>query len=128
MEGFEEKDGMVWYGRAGPVASDCHGGSMGRVGQRLLLRVVSLAPNQIIVRINLGPTMQGKKIEKKTAEFQPAWYGMVWYVICYLYVLTFHRISETHTRSELALIICVNRDLVLRFLRCYEVLDFLVLG
>ena len=35
-------------------------------------------------------------------------------VICYLYVLTFHRISEIHTRSELVLIICVNRDLVLR--------------
>lgn len=48
-------------------------------------------------------------------------------VICYLYVLTFHRISEIHTRSELVLIICVNRDLVLRFLCCYEVLDFLVL-
>ena len=49
-------------------------------------------------------------------------------VICYLYVLTFHCISEIHTRSELVLIICVsNRDLVIRFLCCYEVLDFLVL-
>ena len=28
-------------------------------------------------------------------------------VICYLYVRTFHRISEIHTRSELVLIICV---------------------
>ncbi len=28
---------------------------LGRVGQRLLLRVVLLAPNQIIVRLNLGP-------------------------------------------------------------------------
>ena len=48
--------------------------------------------------------------------------------VCYLYVLTFHRISEIHTRSELVLIICVsNRDFVIRFLCCYEVLDFLVL-
>ena len=46
---------MVWYGRAGSVASDYHGGSLGRVGQRLLLRVVLLAPNQLIVRLNLGP-------------------------------------------------------------------------
>ena len=33
-------------------------GPLGRVGQRLLLRVVLLAPNQIIVRLttgNLGP-------------------------------------------------------------------------
>ena len=41
-------------------------------------------------------------------------------VICYLYVLTFHRISEIHTRSELVLIICVNRDLVL-LIRCLAV-------
>ena len=30
-------------------------GPLGRVGQRLLLRVVLLAPSQIIVRLNLGP-------------------------------------------------------------------------
>ena len=42
-------------------------------------------------------------------------------------MLTFLRISEIHTRSELVLIICVSRDLVLRFLCCYEVLEFLVL-
>ena len=31
------------------------GRPLGRVGQRLLLRVVLLAPNQVIVRLNLGP-------------------------------------------------------------------------
>ena len=48
--------GMVWYGMVWyVVASDYLVGPLGRVGQRLLLRGVLLAPNQIIVRINLGP-------------------------------------------------------------------------
>ena len=49
--------GMVWYGMVGPDQSLAiiMVGPLGRVGQRLLLRVVLLAPNQIIVRLNLGP-------------------------------------------------------------------------
>ena len=48
---------MVWYGMVGPDQSLAiiMVGPLGRVGQRLLLRVVLLAPNQIIVRLNLGP-------------------------------------------------------------------------
>ena len=48
---------MVWsgYGKAGSVASDYHDGSPGASWTALLLRVVLLAPNQIIVRLNLGP-------------------------------------------------------------------------
>ena len=47
----------VWYGMVGPDQSLAiiMVGPLGRVGQRLLLRVVLLAPNQIIVRLNLGP-------------------------------------------------------------------------
>ena len=49
--------GMVWYGMVWPDQSLAiiMVGPLGRVGQRLLLRVVLLAPNQIIVRLNLGP-------------------------------------------------------------------------
>ena len=48
---------MVWYGMVGPDQSLAiiMVDPLGRVGQRLLLRVVLLAPNQIIVRLNLGP-------------------------------------------------------------------------
>ena len=38
-------------------------GPLGRVGQRLLLRVVLLAPNQIIVRLNLGPRIALGEVE-----------------------------------------------------------------
>ena len=43
--------GMVWYGMVGPDQSLAiiMVGPLGRVGQRLLLRVVLLAPSQIIV-------------------------------------------------------------------------------
>ena len=46
---------MVWYGMVGPDQSLAiiMVGPLGRVGQRLLLRVVLLAPNQI--RLILGP-------------------------------------------------------------------------
>ena len=41
---------ILWYGifRAGSVAIIIIVGPLGRVGQRLLLRVVSLAPSQIL--------------------------------------------------------------------------------
>ena len=40
-------------------------GPLGRVGQRLLLRVVLLAPNQIIVRLNLGPRISLGEVKQK---------------------------------------------------------------
>ena len=49
---------MVWYGMVGPDQSLATQG-----GQRLLLRVILLAPNQIIVRLNLGPRIALGEVE-----------------------------------------------------------------
>ena len=56
---------VVWYGMVGPDQSLAiiMVGPLGRVGQRLLLRVVLLAPNQIIVRLNLGPRIALGEVE-----------------------------------------------------------------
>ena len=56
---------MVWYGMVGPdqFLAIIMVGPLGRVGQRLLLRVVLLAPNQIIVRLNLGPRIALGEVE-----------------------------------------------------------------
>ena len=55
---------MVWYGMVGPDQSLAiiMVGPLGRVGQRLLLRVVLLAPNQIIVRLRRDDGGKGNTV------------------------------------------------------------------
>ena len=52
-------------------------GPLGRVGQRLLLRGVLLAPNQIIVRLNLGPRIKNRTLRTTKAREHDKSYSLV---------------------------------------------------
>ena len=64
-----EEVSMVWYGMVGPDQSlAIKVGPLGRVGQRLLLRVILLAPNQIILNQIRKKRQNGHPLNKFDPE------------------------------------------------------------